>query len=138
MIRFSKFWRNIIITVLVLKKFRICFSQMQCQFSTIFERNLLTRWKSFFYVSKKRKTKCLHFTVKYNKNKFSMVNYSKSCPQNVMHLQWLYPLSTNYNQNPLTDISTRQCQGVKMKKNKTLVLTADIIPTNIRIIKNLK
>ena len=67
-----------------------------------------------------------------------MVNYSKSCPQNVMYLQWLYSPSTNYNQNPLTDISIKHCEGVKIKKQQTLILAADIISTNIRIIKNLK
>ena len=67
-----------------------------------------------------------------------MVNYSKSCPENVMHLRWLDPPSTNYNQNPLTDISIKHCQGVKIKKKQTLILTADTISTNIRIIKNLK
>ena len=67
-----------------------------------------------------------------------MVNYSKSCPQNVMYLQWLYPPSTNYNQNALTDISIKHCEAVKMKKQQTLILTADIISTNIRIIRNLQ
>ena len=66
-----------------------------------------------------------------------MVSYSKSSPENVMHLQWLYPSSTNYYQNPLTDISIKHCQGVQVKKQQTSIMTAGIISTNIRI-KNLK
>ena len=45
-----------------------------------------------------------------------MVNYCKSCPENVMHLRWLDPPSINYNQNPLTDIYIKHCQGVKIQK----------------------
>ena len=133
-------------TVVVLKKFYISFNGISFLFhrcsATVFYPfwNEITQLlkKLFVCLSKKITTNGLLFTANYNKNKFCMVKYSKSCPQNVVHLQWLYPPSSNYNQNPLTDISIKHCQGFKMKKQQTLILTADIISTNIRIIKNLK
>ena len=121
-----------------MKKFKCSFSEMQCKFSTLFERKSLRCWKSFLSVCLKKQRP----NVSTLQPSIIRINSAWSITLNLV-LKMLCTWN-DYIHLPLIttkthwQISIKHCEGVKIKKQQTLILAADIISTNIRIIKNLK